>query len=287
MLPFKDYALPTGSSPLHPYFPFKARAIDRGVFSSVRIANTADVMWTRVLTSTGASVVVSDKATLLLSLQGRTKSHGRVALPPDYIVVDPVASIGDETVSEIVSYCRNNTGSSPVIVTVDWVFYCMQTGEVVDPGLSKVFGLCEDTTHPMVHIVENDKRRERYVVGDIVYFKARDKDRAIGRISEFTKTSRGSRMEAVISALCSELKGKRRVLGRSEEQALCCVDVSCLEGRPVVLQSTRYDELEYAKGDVGVFACDVEWERQEAEALEEQASQGVADDRVMCFSQDF
>ena len=85
LLPIEGYILPSGSSPLHPYYLPRCDSRAQGVFHGVRIANIANEFWSRVTKKAGASVQATDRASLLNMLTS-SRSSGRASLLPDYVI---------------------------------------------------------------------------------------------------------------------------------------------------------------------------------------------------------
>ena len=268
LLPLEGYTLPSGSSPLHPYYLPRCDSPAQGVFHGVRIANIANEFWSRVTKKAGASVPATDRATLLNMLTS-SRSSGRVSLLPDYVIIDPISyvdGIRDPLDEKIISHCLQS--ENPRLVSTDWVVFCLQLGEIVNPKQK-----------PLVY----KGVKERFEIHDIVYFRTAASDRAVGRIIEFTRRRTESPLMARILPLQVRDFGRRRELTYSDNcETLVAAD--SLDGRPVVLNNRAYASAEYANGDVTVLSADEEWTAQELRRVSGCVEEG---ERDICFSQDY
>lgn len=279
LLPIEGYILPSGSSPLHPYYLPRCDSPAQGVFHGVRIANIANEFWSRVTKKAGASVQPTDRASLLNMLTS-SRSSGRASLLPDYVIIDPISyvdGIRDPLDEKIISHCLQS--ENPRLVSTDWVVFCLQLGEIVNPKISAVFGFHGDIQKPLVY----KGVKERFEIHDIVYFRTAANDRAVGRIIEFTRRSTESPLMVRILPLQVRDVGRRRELTYSDNcETLVAAD--SLDGRPVVLPHRAYASAEYANGDVTVLSADEEWTAQELRRVSGCVEEG---ERDICFSQDY
>ena len=286
LLPIEGYILPSGSSPIHPYYlPSSCNPLQQqqqlGVFHGIRIVNTAAEFWSKILLRAGANLQSMDKSTLLSTITTSRSSSGRVSILPDYVVIDPLSyvdGIQEPLEHKLISHCiRFN---SPQLVTTDWIVYCLQVGEIVNPKLSTVFEFHNDVQKPLVF----KGIKERFEIHDIVYFKTAANDRAVGRVLEFTRRSIESPLMVRILPFKVEEIGKRRTLKYSDQNEML-VAATSLDGRPVVLSHSAYSSAEYASGDVTVLSADEEWARQEQVRV---AGGGLDEpERSIFFSQDY
>ena len=243
--------------------------------------NIAAEFWSRILQRAGANLQSMDKSTLLSCLTNSRTSSGRVNILPDYIVFDNLTyldGIQEPIDQRLISHCTRS--NSPQLVTTDWIVYCLQMGELVNPKLSALFEFHHDVQKPLVF----KGIKERFEIHDIVYFKTAANDRAVGRVLEFTRRSIESPLMVRILPFKVEEIGKRRTLKYSDLNETLMAATS-LDGRPVVLSHAAYSSAEYAAGDVTVLSADEEWAREEQ--LRVSGGRAEEPERSIFFSQDY
>jgi len=201
-LPFTQFLLPAGSSPLHPYFVFRDgdERVDDEVCAPIfdptyPFLNLAGPMWASLLENAGAkfcsgspaSVVTYRKILVTMAFADLDCSE-----LPSYVVVDSYAySEGELSHSQVdfLHSCQSISNSRTSnqkgkfrVVTTEWVAFCLRVGEYVDPGSSATFHLPRDPArHPLAtrggalpvekrHVSAGNSKSERYVVGDVVSY---------------------------------------------------------------------------------------------------------------------
>ena len=313
MLSRERYVLPTGSSPLQPYSIFRDHE-PLQVFHTVRVANLAGKIWSTILSSAGGFLCTQDISSLMQTLKNEGRNKGtKVQIKPDYIVIDSLSLLshnkngasGQGSVeSSIVHMVKEEerrserSKSGITLVTTDWVVYCLQLGQLVDPSCCPLFAP-RVTNSPCSSPLVYKGTGERYVVKDIVYFAypsehaaANPQSRGVGRIVEFVRQSiNNSAMMVKLQLLHIERVQNRRMVSQDASQRFILVPADCLEGRPVVLTEAKYAEMGYTLGDVSILACEESWRREEEEKEEETEDEDSEDQQQrrqkICFSQDY
>jgi hypothetical protein len=284
ILPLESYFLPSGSSPFLPHFIFAKPLPTHGVFKNIRLANLAGGIWDRILTLSGGTLISEDKEFLLKSIGQRALPFkGKLLIQPDYVIIDPLYINGgvDE---QIISKCLES--HNIVVVTTDWIVYCIQTGELIDPYSSILFTYHADLQKPLWY---KSAATGRFEIKDVVYYKSslHSEDRCIGRILEFSRRTITSAMQVRIQPLLLEETSTERVITLCNGME-CLISADCLDSRPVVIDWETYHKVDYAIGDITVLASSPEWERLELSLLATDDSQDeYGNAKNICFSQDY
>lgn len=244
----ENYVLPSGSSPLCPYYLFSNFVSHpRSLFVGIRVVNYANDVWRELLLSAGATVLLAG---------GNTTSA-------DYFLVDALDYTEEKLTREALSVIR--LASS--VVTVDWFVYCLQTNQLTDPCVCpSIFLLPPDPIrHPTTIKTQSSMR---YTIHDVVSYKNSGSNTSgIGLIRTFSRKDRKPKSSVLIKLtplrIVSNCEKLQQLTPRVNMDIL--ISSEWLTGRLIVLSQEAATMVNYGKyqKDESVFVSSIEWETSE------------------------
>ena len=316
LIPTETLLLPAGSVMSHPFSVFSPRYQEGGIFQHMRILNFASDFWNNILKAAGAILCEPTDSLLskILYLKDTDKARDGIMILPDIIIVDTL-EFSEELLNtkyrEVTDYCLQgmsfvnmdmndnyvptSPGTTPIIVSTDWVSQCLVMGETLDYKSSVLYTMPKDPVrYPMAY----KPAAERYTIGDIVSYytggisknemntggagsgkkqystsstsvaeivanTTHKKSIGIGKIIQLSRKNKNSSVQVKISPL---LVNQHKELTPAQEDRI--ISAKQLIGKIIVLSSCSFSYQEYGRDDDTVYCASNEWEENENKMYE-------------------